>query len=114
MMSVQVRRLLISFAGGIAIPILLLALTALVGEQLEEWKMEWAIKLLFFSFSGPLTIWERVFPPPPCESCGPTRAALIATIITVFVIYASLTYLVRMIIERSRNKNSHLLSERHV
>jgi hypothetical protein len=110
-MSLQMRRLLISVGGGISIPILLLAFASLVGEELDRRGMEWAVDLLFFSFMGPLKIWERVFPPPPCESCGPTTAALIATIVTVFVIYASLTYLVRVIIERSRSRNARALSE---
>ncbi|HKB66847.1 MAG TPA: hypothetical protein VKC61_13405 [Pyrinomonadaceae bacterium] len=106
------RRLLISGAGGISIPILLLAFTSLVGEELERRGMERTIDLLFFSFMGPLRIWERVFPPPPCESCGPTPAALVATILTVFVIYASLTYVVTVIIERSRIRNARRLSVR--
>jgi hypothetical protein len=110
-MSLQVRRILISVAGGIFIPILLLAFTSLVGGELDRRGMEWAVDLLFFSFMGPLKIWERVFPPPPCDSCGPTTAALIATIVTVFVIYASLTYLVGVIIERSRSRNARSLSE---
>jgi len=111
-MSLQVRRLLISVGGGISIPILLLALTSLVGEELERRAVEWPIDLLFFSFMGPLKIWERVFPPPPCDSCGPTTAALIATIVTVFVIYASFTYLVRLLIERSRSGDARSLTER--
>jgi hypothetical protein len=111
-MSVQVRRLLISVGGGISIPILLLAFTSLVGEELDRRGMEWAVNLLFFSFMGPLKIWERVFPPPPCDSCGPTTAALVATIVTVFVIYASFTYLVRLLIERSRSGDARSLSER--
>jgi hypothetical protein len=110
-MSLQVRRLLISVGGGISVPILLLAFTSLVGEELDRRGMEWAVDLLFFSLMGPLKIWKRVFPPPPCESCGPTTAALIATIVTVFVIYASLTYVVRVIIERSRSRNARPLSE---
>jgi len=105
------RRLLISFAGGITIPIVLLALTSLVGEQLEQRGMEWPVDLLFLSFMGPLRIWERVFPPPPCDSCGPTTAALAATILSDFVIYASLTYVVRLIIERPRIRNARPLSE---
>jgi hypothetical protein len=110
-MSLLARRLLTSVGGGIAIPILLLAFTALVGEELDRRGIDWAVDLLVFSFTGPLKIWERVFPPPPCESCGPTTAALVATIVTIFVIYASLTYLVRVIIERSRSRPASPLSE---
>ena len=106
-MSVQVRRLLISASGGISIPIFLFALTSLVGEELDRRGMEWAVDLLTFWFRGPLKIWERVFPPPPCDSCGPTAAALTATIVTVFVIFASLTYLIRVMIERSWKRRAH-------
>jgi hypothetical protein len=108
------RRLLISFSGGILIPLILFAFTALVGEFLEyEMKWEWAANLLMYSFAGPLKLWDRVFPPPStCPSCGPTNAALIATVITVFIFYASLTHVVQIMIEKFQNKEGQALSER--
>ncbi len=108
------RRLLIAFSGGIFIPHLLFAFTGLVGEFLEyEMGMEWAVHLLLYFFVGPLKIWDRVFPPPPsCPSCGPTTAALIATVITVFIFYALLTYLIQIMIEKLHHRKVRSLSER--
>ena len=109
------RRLLISIGGGIFIPLLLFAFTSMVGESLEyRFGMKWFANLLIFSFVGPMVIWARVFPPPPsCPSCGPTDAAIIATIVSVFLFYFLLTYFVQMAIERLRRKGKVRLSERH-
>ena len=107
------RRLLISICGGIFIPLSLFAFTATVGETLEyDMEMEWAVNLLLYSFAGPLKIWDRTFPPPPsCPSCGPTTAALLATVITVFIFYSLLTYVVQVMIERLRRREVRCLSE---
>ena len=108
------RRLLISIGGGIFIPLLLFAFTMMVGESLEyDLGMGWLANLLMFSFVGPMVIWERVFPAPPsCPSCGPTDAAIIGTIVTVFMFYFLLTYLIQMAMERLWRKDAGTLSER--
>jgi hypothetical protein len=92
------RRLLISVTGGIFIPLLLFAFTMMMVERIEQkWGMGWLANALMFSVVGPMAIWERVFPPPPsCLSCGPTETAIFATIVTVFLFYAVLTYLIQV------------------
>ncbi len=104
------KRLLISIGGGLLIPVLLLAFAALVWELLEMVGMRWAVELLFYTFLWPLKIWTTVFPH-SFSSCGPTEEAIIATIITDFLFYSSLTHLVQMIIARIRRKVIRSLSE---
>ena len=108
------RRLFIPISGGVFIPLLLFAFTMMVGESLEhDWGLGWLANILMFSLVGPMVIWERVFPPPPsCPSCGPTDTAIVATIVTVFLFYFLLTYLIQMAIERLRRKGVRGLSER--
>ena len=98
------RVLLISFSGGVLIPLLLFAAAMMLGESLEHrWGLGWLANLLMFSIVGPMVIWERVFPhSPSCPSCGPTDTAIVATIVTVFLFYSISTYLIQVLIERLR------------
>jgi len=102
------RGLLISISGGIFIPLFLFAFTMMAGESLEnDLGLGWVGNLLMFSFLGPAILWERVFPPPPsCPSCWTTDAAIVATIITDFLVYSILTYLVRKVVERLRYRDA--------
>jgi len=109
------KRLFVAFLGGTFIPLSLFFITAIVGEFLEDRiGMEWAVNLLIYSFMGPLEIWTRVFPPPAsCGSCGPTRVAVGAAVITIFLFYFLLTYLIQMVIARfGRNRIGLLKSRR--
>jgi len=92
------KKLFISIAGGVFIPLLLFVFTMMMVERIEQnWRMGWLANVLMFSIVGPMAIWERVFPPSPsCLSCGPTDTAIIATIVTVFLFYAVLTYLIQV------------------
>jgi hypothetical protein len=110
----QMERLFLAFLGGTFIPISLFLITAIVGEFLElRMGMEWAVNLLVYSFMGPLKIWTRVFPPPTsCGSCGPTKAAVGATVVTIFLFYSILTYLIQMVIARFRRNQIALLAAR--
>ena len=106
------RRVLISLSGGIFFPLVLLGFTSFIGEKLDRRGMEWVVDILFSSFTVPLKIWERAFPAPvACPSCGPTAAALIATIVTVFIAYSLLTYLIQVIVVRFPRRNNRPLSE---
>jgi hypothetical protein len=98
------RALLISFSGGVLIPLLLFATAMMLGESLEHrWGHGWLANLLMFSVVGPMVIWERVFPhSPSCPSCGPTDTAMVATIVTVFLFYSISTYLIQVLIGRFR------------
>jgi len=98
------RRLFISITGGIFIPLVLFGFAMMLVEPLEhKWGLGWMANLLMFSFVGPVAIWERVFPHlTPCPSCGPTDRAIVATIITVFLFYAVLTYLIQVVAKRLR------------
>ena len=99
------RRLLISIGGGVLIPVSLFALTMMAGESLEhDLGMGWLASALMFSFVGPMALWERVFPhSPPCPSCGPTDSAMVATIVTDFLFYSVLVYLIQAAIGRLRH-----------
>ena len=107
------RGLLISVSGGVLIPLFLFAFTMMAGESLEHDRgLGWLTNLLMFSFVGPMLLWERVFPHlPPCPSCGPTDAAVVATILTDFLFYSTLTYLIRVVIERLRRRDVRRHSE---
>ena len=108
------KRLFLAFLGGTFIPISLFLITAIVGKFLEDkMGMEWAVNLLIYSFMGPLKIWIRVFPQPAsCVSCGPTRSAVSATLITIFLFYFLLSYLIQMVIGRFRRNHIGLLTAR--
>jgi hypothetical protein len=100
-----IERLFLSLVGGILIPFVLMLSTSLVGESFDELGKEWVVDGLMYSFVGPLKIWARVFPPPPsCSSCGPTNAAIIATIVTDFLFYSLLTDLLQIMIEKIQRK----------
>jgi hypothetical protein len=93
------RRLLISIAGGLILPLGFYTLIESVGGYLEfEMNMESTARVLAYAFLWPLLLWSWVFPPPPsCPSCGPTDAALVAAVITYFIFYSALTYLVQFL-----------------
>ncbi len=98
------RRFLIAITGGILIPLFLFGFTMMTAESLEhQWGLEWLANLLMFSFVGPMVIWERVFP--SCPSCGPADTAIVATIVTVFLFYSLMTYLIQMAIGRIRRRD---------
>jgi hypothetical protein len=100
------RRLFISISGGLLIPLLLFAFTMMMAERLErDWGLGWLANLVAFLCVGPMAIWERVFPhSPSCPSCGPTDTAIAASIVTVFLFYAGLTYLIQVVVEKLRSK----------
>jgi hypothetical protein len=104
------KRLLISFSGGVFIPLLLFAFTMIMVERLEHnWGMGWLANILMLSFVGPMAIWERVFPhQASCPSCGPTDKAIAATIVTVFLFYLVLTYLIQVVIGRLQRRDVQL------
>lgn len=106
-LNVYMRRFLVAITGGILIPLFLFGFTMMTAEYLEhDWGLEWLANLLTFSFVGPMVIWERVFP--SCPSCGPADTAIVATIVTVFLFYFVLTYLIQMVIGRLRRRDVHL------
>ena len=104
------KRLLISICGGLSIPLVLFVAAATLLPLLQQLDMEWAARFLFDTFMWPLRIWAPIFPN-PCESCGPSDAAIIATIITDFLLYSSLTHLIQVIIARARRRGVESLSE---
>lgn len=88
------ERLLISLCGGVVLPLFLLALnfpaTVIFGPGPHS--------LLLYSIGWPYFIWDPVFPPQPCNSCINLKA-IIASVITDFVAYSLLTYLMQRPIE---------------
>jgi hypothetical protein len=77
----------------------------------EMLRMEWVVRVAFYTFAWPLEVWEPIFPN-PCESCGPTDEAIAATIATDFIFYSLLTYLIQLILGRPRREHQPPLSER--
>ncbi len=101
------RALLISFSGGVLIPLLLFVAAMMLAESLEHrWGLGWLANILMFSVVGPMVIWERIFPhSPACPSCGPTDTAMVATIATVFLFYSISTFLIQVLIGRLRRRD---------
>jgi hypothetical protein len=90
----------VPIAGGVCIPLLLFTLAMLIGDKLEyRWGMPWLANALRFSVVAPMALWERVFPPLPT---GPSDKAIVATIVTVFLLYALATYVVQTAAGRLR------------
>ena len=91
------RRLVLSIAGGIVLPVFLYLLYVLVGLAylgLQLPWLEWLVVTLFYLVFWPLIIWDNIFPAPP------TAPALIATAITVFVFWSLLTYLLQHLVAK--------------
>lgn len=94
------RTLWVPIAGGICIPLFLFALVSFAGDAMEHrWGMPWLANALRLAVVGPMAMWEKVFPPLPT---GPTDKAIAATIVTVFLLYALLTYVIQMGVARLR------------
>ena len=89
------KRLLISICGGLLLPLFLLVLLFPVGVIFGQTAMFLFAETVFWPFS----IWLPVFPPPKCVSCNTSLEAIIASVITDFVAYALLTYLLQRPIE---------------
>ena len=100
-----VVRLLISLAGGLILPLVLLWLLSAVAEKLLDAGYERAVFSGAIAFFWPLQVAIRIFPPlPHCQSCGPTDAALITAIIIYFVFYAVVTYIIQILVARLWNR----------
>src|SRR6266550_4953236 len=101
------RALLISFSGGVLIPLLLFVAAMMLAESLEHrWGLGWLANILMFSVVGPMVIWERIFPhSPACPSCGPTDTPMVATIATVLLFYSISTFLIQVLIGRLRRRD---------
>jgi len=100
-----VVRLLLSLAGGLILPLVLLWLLSAVAERLLDAGYERAVFSGAIAFFWPLQLAIRIFPPPPhCPSCGPTDAALITAIIIYFVFYAAVTYIIQILAARLWNR----------
>jgi hypothetical protein len=99
----MVRRLLISLAGGLLIPVVLFWLLNYVLIVLFESGHERSGHTVGFAFLWPLFLADRIFPQPPsCSSCGPTDASLVTAIIVYFVFYSALTYIIQIMISKLR------------
>jgi hypothetical protein len=110
----QVRRVLISFAGGFLLPVGLFWSLAFITSLSGSITIGWPVRLVFYFIFWPQYIWERVFPRvQPCSSCGPSDAALIATGITIFVFWFGVTYLLQLLIERFWAKRKRSFVETH-
>lgn len=94
------KRLLISFAGGLVLPLVFFAAVNFLAVYLEiGLKGGWPTIVLAHALFWPIFLWEPIFPQPPsCQSCGPTNAALVAAVITCFVFYSALTYVIQRVI----------------
>ena len=110
-----IRRITVSFAGGILLPLGLFSLDAYVTVCLLSRNLNNPFgKLLFVVVFWPQYIWERIFPRvPPCSSCGPSDAALFGTVITIFLFWFAITYVLQMFLERRWAKRTRRLIERN-
>jgi hypothetical protein len=109
------RRITVSFAGGILLPLGLFWLLAFVTEYLHDGNVNYRLgKFLFVLIFWPQYIWEPIFPRvPPCSSCGPSDAALFGTAITIFLFWFAITYVLQIVLERRRSKRARRLIERN-
>jgi len=110
------RRIIISFTGGILLPLGLFWLLALITEYLHDGDVNYGLgKFLFVLIFWPQYLWERIFPRvPPCSSCGPSDAALFATAITIFLFWFAVTYAVQLFVGRVWSKRARRLIEHNI
>ncbi len=105
------KRFLLSLCGGLLIPISLFIVFLLSAALFEMTRMDWVVKIAFYSIAWPPDVWEPIFPN-SCESCGPTDEAIAATIATDFIFYSLVTYLIQLLIGRLRGGGFGRLWER--
>ena len=94
------RRLLISIAGGIVIPLLLLLFFIVGASLIGMTELDWMLKPLFNLIWWPFAVWEPFFPS-ACGSCGPSIEAVAVNIATQFVVYTLLTYIASAVARRN-------------
>lgn len=95
------KGLWVPIAGGVCIPFFLFTLAMLIGDALEHrWGMPWLADALRFSVTAPMMVWERVFRSLPAGP--PSDKAIVATIVTLFLFYALVTYVIQMVVGRVR------------
>jgi len=94
------KPLWVPLAGGVCIPLFLFALVSFAGAAMEHrWGLAWLANALTLAIVAPMALWEKVFPP---MSSGPSDKATAATIVTVFLFYALLTYTMQIAITKIR------------
>jgi len=103
-----VVHLLLSIAGGLLLPLILLWLLSAVWGTLLDAGYERGAIFTGIAFFWPLQLAIRIFPPPShCPSCGPTDAALVTAIIIYFAFYAAVTYIIQFLVARLWNRFRH-------
>jgi hypothetical protein len=109
------RRIFVSCAGGILLPLGLFWLLGFVMMYLYNRDPNHRlVKFLFVLIFWPQYVWEPIFPRvPSCSSCGPSDAALFATAVTIFLFWFGLTYIAQIFLERRYSKRRYRLIERN-
>src|SRR5437868_5336887 len=92
------RRMLISVAGGLGLPIAFYNIADSLGAYLYRLQMKTAAKAVVYAFGWPLILWDWIFGrPADCSSCIHPYA-IVAAVITYFVFFALLTYFAQVVI----------------
>ncbi len=91
----RIKRLLLSIAGGIAVPLLLVVIAMIIHMIFpQQREMAWLGAIYFWVAGWPLKIFNVIFPSSPnCPDCGPVGVAVMATMICDVIIYSSLIYI---------------------
>jgi len=94
------RRMLISVAGGLGLPIAFYNIADSLGAYLYRLQMKTTAKAVVYAFGWPLILWDWVFGRrADCSSCV-NPYAMVAAVVTYFVFFALLTYLAQVVIEK--------------
>jgi hypothetical protein len=97
------KRILISTLGGVLIPLSLAGGAILIVEVLGLHLLEPLARLLLLAVAWPLRIFSRVFPQPSGVLLeGPSSAALVATIVLDFLVYALICYSLLVLLEKKK------------
>jgi hypothetical protein len=94
--SMLLKRLSLSIAGGITVPLLLVIVAMIIHTIFpEQREMAWLGAVYFWVAGWPLKLFNVIFPQSPnCPDCGPVGIAVMATMIWDVVMYSLLIYIV--------------------
>ena len=98
-----IRRLLISFAGGLLIPFALFWLVFFGEGFLKENVNNEGVgaNIVYGAIVWPILLSDRIFPQSPnCPSCGPSEDSIKAAIIIYFIFYSAVTYTLQIVVAK--------------